>query len=201
METSNHFYKTGRYRKAKRVGLIKKKYIMEENDDEIIVYNLESGETQVVLQNATHNILDKLKKKFGNKYEISSDELAAVEKEYWSHNIKIRQGNKIGAEVSLKWVQTLPSMLKIEVDESSKMGNYIFLGIIIPFMILGGYMGSNDIEPLAFLPGRKIAGALGAVIAFIPATILASIVKSLLLKDAKQENAKLINEVREVFKM
>jgi hypothetical protein len=60
-------------------------------------------------------------------------------------------------------------------------------------------MGYNDIAPLAFLPGQKIAGGLGALIALIPGFIVVSIVKSIVLNKEKSQNAQLVNDVRQLI--
>lgn len=165
---------------------------MENNQ---ISYPLEnSGNKEAMLKNAASDLMTKLKNQFGGSYSVTADEFASVDKD-WTHNIKIRKGNKIGAEVTLKWENTNPSALLVEVDESSKMGSIITYGGMILFMAVGAYMGGNHIEPLAFLPGIKIAAGLGGLIGLIPGFIIASILKSVLLKNEKEENKQLVLDV------
>lgn len=160
-----------------------------------IVYTLDSnGDRETLLKNKATELLAKLQSKFGNEYTISSDAFGELDKE-WTHDIKIRKGSKIGAEVSLKWEQTSPTTLTLEVDESSKLGSMITLGILLPFAVIGAYLAYNDIAPLAFLPGQKIAAGLGGLIAMVPGLIVVVLLKSILLKNVKEENKQLLIDV------
>ncbi len=168
------------------------------NTDKII-YQLEnSSDKETALKNTAKDIQAQLKNKFGNEYTVIANEFGTIDKE-WSHEIKVRKGNKIGAEVTFKWEKSNPEIMILEVDESSKMGSQITMGIVISFILIGAYLAYNDMAPLAFLPGRKIAAGLGGLIALIPGLIIVSIVKSMLLKDEKALNAQLVNEVRQLI--
>ncbi|RWW91778.1 hypothetical protein [Flavobacterium cerinum] len=161
-----------------------------------IVYKLDnSTDTQTALKNVATETLNKLKEKFGNEYIVTAGDLGEVEKN-WSHEIKVRKGNKIGAEVTLKWEQSQPEIVTVEVDDSSKMGSWITYGTLLPFVVIGAYLAYNDMAPLAFLPGQKVAAGLGGLIALIPGLIAVSILKTLLLKNEKEQNTQLVNEVR-----
>lgn len=165
-----------------------------------ITYQLESnGDKETLLKNTANDILARLKNKFGHEYAVTANEFGTFDKD-WSHEIKVRKGNKIGAEVGFKWEQANPEVVALEVDESSKMGSQITYGIILPFLVIGAYLGYNDMAPLEFLPGKKLAGGLGALIALVPAVILVTIAKSLLLKKEKAQNAELVNAVSEVIR-
>ena len=167
--------------------------------EETIIYNLESGDRETELKKTANDILKQLNAKFGNEYIVRANDFGLFDKD-WSHEIKIRKGNKIGAEVSFKWENSNPEILTLDVDDSSKMGSWITYGILFPFMIIGAYLAYKDMEPLAFLPGKKIAGGLGGLIALVPALILVFIFKSLLLKNEKEQNAQLVDQVRESVK-
>lgn len=140
-----------------------------------------------------------LRSKYGSDYNVTANEFGLFDKD-WSHEIKIRKGGKIGAEVGFKWEESQPEILILEVDESSKMGALITYGVLVPFVIIGAYMGYNDIEPLTFLPGQKIAGGLGGLIALIPGLILAAIVKAIVLSKEKAQNIKLVNDVKQLIR-
>lgn len=162
-----------------------------------IIYNLEKeGNIETTLQKTANELKAKLSNQFGNQYTVSAGDFNMPDKD-WSHEIKIRKGNKIGASVDLKWEKSTPDILKIDVSESSKLGSTITFGVLIPFLLAGAYLGYNDIEPLAFLPGQKIAGGLGGLIALIPGLIVVYLLKSMLLKNEKAENSKLLNDVQQ----
>lgn len=164
-----------------------------------ITYQLEnSGDKETSLKNFANDILNQLKSRFGSEYNVTANEFGTFDKD-WSHEIKVRKGNKIGAEVGFKWEQSQPDIIQLEVDESSKMGSQITYGILLPFIIIGAYLAYNDMAPLAFLPGHKIAAGLGGLIAIIPGLIIVSIVKSVLLKKEKVLNAQLVQDVMQLI--
>lgn len=168
------------------------------NSDKII-YQLEnSGDKETSLKNLANDILNQLKSRFGSEYNVTANEFGTFDKD-WSHEIKVRKGNKIGAEVGFKWEQSQPEIIQLEVDESSKMGSQITYGILLPFVIIGAYLGYNDMAPLAFLPGHKIAGGLGGLIAIIPGLIIVSILKSVLLKKEKELNTQLVQDIKQII--
>ncbi len=170
---------------------------MEENT---IVYQLDqSVRTETALHNAANEVLAKLNTKFGSEYTVKANDFGVKEKD-WSHEIKVRKGNKIGAEVSFKWEQADAKIVKLDVSDSSKLGSQITFITLIVFVGIGAYMGYNDIEPLAFLPGYKIAAGLGGLIGMIPGLILVGVLKSLFLKKEKEINKKLVQEVRDLIK-
>lgn len=161
-----------------------------------IIYNLEnSGDRETILKKTANDLKAKLSNRFGSQYTVSANDFTAPDKD-WSHEIKIRKGNKIGAAVDLKWEQSAPNILKIEVDTSSKLGSTITFGVLAPFAIIGAYMAYNDMAPLAFLPGQKIAAGLGGLIAIAAGMTLVFILKLILLKNEKAENEKLVIDVK-----
>ena len=163
------------------------------------IYPLENGsDKETSLKNVANDVLAELKNKFGGEYIVTADEFGAFGKD-WSHEIKIRKGNKIGAAVGFKWEQSQPEMVILEVDESSKMGTWITYGILLPCIIVGAYLAYNDMEPLAFLPGKKMAAGLGGLIFLVPGLVIVAILKKLLLKNEKEQNAQLVNDVRQLI--
>ena len=162
-----------------------------------IIYQIGSGlDKQTLLKATADAVFAHLKSKFGSNYEVTSSEFGAVEKD-WSHEIKVRKGNKIGAEVSFKWEESQPEIIILEVDESSKFGLQLTYGILFIFLVTGAYMGYNGVSPLDFLPGKKLAGGLGALIALIPGLIVLSVAKSVFFKNEKAENTQLVNDVKQ----
>lgn len=166
--------------------------------EQTIIYKLENTGNTTALQNLVNGMAGKLQKQFGAAYVVSSGTFTAPDKD-WKHEITIRQGNKIGASVDFKWERSSPDVVKIDVDESSKMGNAITYGVLVPFLLAGAYLGYNDMEPLAFLPGKKIAGGLGGLIALIPGIIVMAVLKKILLKNEKEANKRLVNEVKQTI--
>ena len=149
-----------------------------------------------ILKKTANELINKLTSKFGNLYSISKEENAASTDLEWSQEIKIRKGAKVGAAISLKWEATSVSVIKAEVDTDSKLGSIILYSVQIPFLIIGAYMGYNHIAPLDFLPGRKLAAGLGGVLALIPGGIVVYLLNKILLKDAKAENERLLEAIR-----
>ncbi|MEY4925650.1 MAG: hypothetical protein RI894_86 [Bacteroidota bacterium] len=167
-----------------------------DNFEQTIVYNLVKNENiETVLKDTINTITTKLNQRFGSEYSVQTDDFTAPDDE-WSHEIKIRKGSKIGASVDLKWEKTAPHILKLEVDESSKVGSALTLGIVTPFLLLGGFLGYNHIAPLDFLPGYRIAAILGVFTMVVPAYLLVFLLKKLLLNNETAENDTLVNEVR-----
>lgn len=169
------------------------------NTEEIIypledIYNKETS-----LKNIANQVLTILQNKFGSEYTVTASSFGPIEKD-WTHQIKVRKGNKIGAEVEFKWEKSKPEVVKLEVTESSKLGSQVMLSTLAIFVITGALMGFNKIAPLAFLPGYKIAAILGGFIFLIPALIIATILKSILLKGEKAQNAQLVNEVTQLVR-
>jgi hypothetical protein len=166
------------------------------NDEKIILPLNLQGETkhEAAIQETVNQLIQHLKEIFGQSYEISYDKIEEIEKD-WSYEIRIRQGNKIGAAVDIKWPEDNPSVLEIEVDESSKLGMMILTGSGVSFMVIAVLMAINDIAPLAFLPGRRIAALLGGLIGLVLGMIIGLILKSLLLKGEKETNNKLTADV------
>jgi len=139
------------------------------------------------------NLDNLLNENFGGNYVISNDSFKAPEKE-WSHAIKIRKGNKVGVQLDFNWNKTSPDDLEIEITKSSKMGSQITYSIFIIFILIGAYMGAKDIEPLAFLPGYKVAAGLGGLIALIPGAIVIFFIKKIVL--TKEDNNESYDLVR-----
>lgn len=163
--------------------------------DKTIIYKLEGHTTrETALKNMANDTLAKLKTRFGNEYAVTADAFGELGKD-WSHEIKIRKGNKIGAAVTLKWEKSQPETVALEVDNSSKMGSQITYGTLLVFIAVGAYLGYNNMAPLEFLPGKKIAGGLGGLLFMIPGLILVAVLKSVLLKKEKAQNAQLVNEI------
>lgn len=170
---------------------------MENNQ---IIYPLESsGNKEAILKNTANDVMAKLQNRFGSSYSVTADDFGVFDKD-WTHRIKIRKGDKIGAEVVFKWEKSNPSSILVEVDESSKMGSMITYGSLLIFMGIGAYMGYADVEPLAFLPGSKIAAGLGGLIGAIPGAIVGYLLKSALMKNEKEENKQLVNDVINICK-
>ncbi|MEM7484318.1 MAG: hypothetical protein AAF348_03840 [Bacteroidota bacterium] len=170
---------------------------------ETITYHLTKNEgegIETVLNNTCTEISTKLKSEFGGAYEISFSDIEPP-KEDWSHGIKIRKGSKIGAQLNLKWKKGSPAVLEMDIEESSKIGNILIYVILVPISLICAYMGLNNIAPLAFLPGRKIAAALGGIIGLIPGGILIYFFKSIFLKQEKKENDQLVKDIRKVISM
>lgn len=166
-----------------------------------LIYKLENtGNNETALVKTVNDFTAKLQRQFGAAYTVSSGTFTAPEKD-WTHEITIRQGNKIGASVDFKWEKSSPDVVKIDVDESSKLGSAITYGVLVPFLLVGAYLAYNDMEPLAFLPGKKIAGGLGGLIAAIPGIIVVVLLRKMLLKNVKGQNDRLIAEVRQALQI
>ena len=99
----------------------------------------------------------------------------------------------------MKWEQSQPEIVTVEVDDSSKMGSWIMYGSMLSFSVVGAYLGYNNMAPLDFLPGKKLAAFLGVLIFLILGGIVAAILKGMLLKNEKEQNTQLVSEVRQLI--
>lgn len=165
--------------------------------DTTITRQLDNGTNkETALKNLAGETLAQLKARFGNQYAVTADDFGEIGKN-WSHEIKVRNGSKIGAAVTLKWEQTNPGNVSLDVEESSKLGTTVIYTCLLLFTSAGVLLAYNDMAPLAFLPGKKLAGLLGALISIIPGGIIGFVLKNILLKNEKEQNAKLVAEVRQ----
>ncbi|TSE02544.1 hypothetical protein [Aquimarina algiphila] len=167
--------------------------------EEKIITNLnidENNSADKVLLEASNKIIEKIQERFANSYEIVSEEFKSPDKD-WSREIKVSRGNKVGSVIDLNWTKDMPTKLEIDVTKSSKIGRILIYTIGISFLLLGAYMGMNDIEPLAFLPGYKLAAGLGGLIALIPAAILIFILQKMIItKKDNEESNKLVQDIQ-----
>ena len=162
---------------------------MELNEN--LIYSLDSTSTSDVaslLSHSVDSITKLLKDNLNNDYEIISGKVDQPG-DSWTHTVKVRKGNSVGVAVELSWTNNNPGQLQVSVEESSKLGNIILWGAVVPFAAAGFYMGVEDIEPLAFLPGEKIAAALGALMGMTAGAIIGTIIKSLVIKKADQKES------------
>ena len=176
-------------------------FIMEVNDEKIIHSLLinENNNVEEVLHTTANKILNKLKNEFGDRYEILSKKLGSPD-EKWSHDIKLRKGNKVGARLELNWENDSPTKFEIEIDESSILGSIITYSSLLTCLFLGAYLGRHNIWPLAFLPGGRISALLGILIAFVPGAIFMYILKGMIVKkEYREESIKLTDDIRKII--
>lgn len=170
-----------------------------------MIYNLSaSNEIDAIqeVEKLTISLRARLMEAFQLTYLVHSQEIEKPDDNgNWSNEIKIRKGNKIGVSISLNWKKSTYKQVEIVITESTKLGSYLLYGIGFPFMFIGAYMGANNIAPLDFLPGYKLAAGLGGAIAFIPGVIIATIIKGIILKKSKEENHQLQNQVTEIVQV
>lgn len=169
------------------------------NIENTVIYELENGSAEDALKNTANGILEVLKNKYGKEYAVTADDFIEIGKT-WTHEVKVRKGNKVGAAVSFKWENTQASVVALTVDNSSKLSAQITYITLLIFVAVGAYMGYNKIFPMHFLPGFKIAAGLGGLLFMIPGLIIVSVLKSLFLKKEKEENAKLVEEIITLIK-
>ena len=149
---------------------------------------------ELALMEAASEIKEGLGKRFGNDYDITEGPIARPETT-WSHEIKIRKGNKIGAVVTLRWHNHTPAVIQLNAANSSKLGSLLSYVVIIGSSILGAVLAYNNVAPLGFLPGKTIAAGLGALLFLMPGVAITYISKKIIFKDVKKENEALLEEV------
>lgn len=160
----------------------------------------EGETTEIALHRRARTLHLKLKSEFGKDFEISAEHMKGIEDGKWAHEIKVRDGMHVGASVDMTWQKKKENQLMLEVDQSTKIGNYIMMGTMIPCFMIGGIMGIFGVAPLDFLPGTKLGGLLGALIALIPGVILFLIMRSILMRNHKEENRALKAKVHALVK-
>lgn len=151
---------------------------------------------ELALMEAASEVRAKIEERFGKDFEIAEGPIASPEKR-WTHEIKIRRGNKIGAAIEFTWHHNAPSVLHLDAVGASKLGSVITYVVVTAFSVAGMFLAYNDIAPLAFLPGKKLAGGLGGALFMLPGAIGAYFLKQLALKGVRSENEQLLEEVRD----
>lgn len=175
------------------------------SDDNIIEAQLtgEDGSYERQLPQISEDLLAAVREKFTGDHKIKISDPDEDAEDEWNRVISVSQGAKIGASLDLRWDARKPDRVKAEIDEKTRFGTIVYAVFVVPLFFLGAYMGAEDIDPLAFLPGYKIAAALGGIILAIPGAIVGAIVKPLLMrKEApanKQMRADLVQLARDYF--
>lgn len=158
------------------------------------------GETlEYALHRRAKTLTAKLQETFGANYEVKMEELKPIE-DKWTCEITVRQGTKVGAGVDMTWKKSKPKILELDIDKSTKMGNMLMMGVLLPCFVIGAAMGVFGIPPLDILPDTKIGGLISGLIALVPGLIIMMILRSVLLGKHKEESNQLKEEVTKVVK-
>jgi hypothetical protein len=136
-----------------------------------------------------------LRDRFTAPYQVAVEDPLTRDGD-WEQALSVREGAKVGAEVQLKWSGADPAVITIDVSQNSKLDSYILLAVTMPLLFVGGYMGHQDVPPLEFLPGRKLATALGVLIGLLVALPIVALLRSALGRDAQTQNERLVTTVR-----
>ena len=162
------------------------------NDDNIITAQLEEdGRTDSQLRQISEDLLAATKAAFTGEHTIKISDPDLENEDEWNRVIKVTNGAKIGASMDIRWDAHKPDKVQVEIDEKTKFGTIVFAACVAPLFFLGMYMGIEEIPPLDFLPGYKIAAILGGIILAIPGGILGAVLKSILMKKEAPVNKKL----------
>ena len=146
-------------------------------------------------------LFDKLERtvneRFGDHYEIKAGDESQSDGE-WSRQLKIRQGFKIGSSIELKADLENDKEGTVMVDESSKLENWLYAGILLPSVLFGIHATRQDIGFFAFFPGKKLGAILGGLLMVIPGAMLALAVKKIVMRSVEPKIEKLIEKVNQV---
>jgi hypothetical protein len=132
---------------------------------------------------------------FQPPYEVSVDE-ATMNGGDWRQNVTVRRGTGVGAEVAVTWSKVTSRVVKLDVRQNSKLDTYVFLGVGLPFILVGACMAYFHVPPLHFLPGRKLATGLGGFIGLVASWPLIAVLQSILGREEKNENERLVATLR-----
>jgi hypothetical protein len=151
------------------------------------------------LADLSSSVASEFQNRFKAPYEVSAADPTNNDGN-WEQEVKIRQGVKVGAEVQLKWSRADPAFVTLDVSQNSKLDTYILLGVALPLSVLGAYLAYQDLPPLAFLPGRRLATGLGGVIGLLVGLPVVGVLRSIFGRKQKGENERLIAAVRSTGK-
>lgn len=165
------------------------------DDDSTLICSINASEPKKSLPGRFDDLFQKIKAEYGDKYDVTQGEPSSDDGS-WSAEIKIRQGAKIGAGIEVKWSESSPSQLHVDIDESSKLGTTLLMASILGFALIGGIWARADIPPLDMLPGRKLSVAIGVMLGLFPGAICYLILKTLLMGSSKDKNTQLVAQVR-----
>ena len=141
----------------------------------------------------TAELAARFKERFPSPFEVTVDD-PTLHQGTWSQEVFVRKGSTVGAQVELKWEANVPTVTAI-VTQNSKRDTQITMGVLLPLGILGAYLAYNDVGPLEFLPGKKIAATLGILIGLISGLPIVFGLRSLVGRNDKPENEKLLATV------
>jgi hypothetical protein len=165
-------------------------------DDELVELHVPAVDVPGFLARQAAALVDQLRTRFGAGYEVSAEEPLARGGD-WQQTIKVRKGAQVGADVDLSW-QGGPA--KLTTSTASKLGTALLVGIGLPAGAVGAYLGYNHIPPLAFLPGWRIAAALGGVMLLLAGMIVALVLDAALGRGHAAENEQLRRQVADVVR-
>jgi len=171
------------------------------SDDNIITVQLAGDEhADQQLSKISEDLLSATRAAFTGGYTIKISDPDEDKSDEWNREISVANGAKIGASMDIRWDARKPDKVQVEIDEKTRFGTIVFAACILPLLFLGIYMGAEDIPPLDFLPGYKIAAALGGIIMAIPGAILGAVVKPLLMKKEAPINKQLQDDLMALAK-
>lgn len=159
------------------------------------------GETVLFALERRKRVLHKvLSEAFKANFELGAEEPKQIEDGKWTHEITVRDGNRIGMVVEMTWKSSKPELLEFDIYKSTKTGMMLIYVVMGAFFVAGAVYGFMGIPPLEFFAETKLGAIIGAVAGIIPGGILAAILNSLLSGKFKEENLKLKEEVTAVVK-
>ncbi len=141
-----------------------------------------------------------LRKAFNAQYALEAEEPKPIDDGKWTHEITVRDGNRIGMVVEMTWKSAKPKLVEFDIYKSTRTGMTLIYLILGAFFIAGAVFGFIGIPPLDFLAGTKIGTVIGGFIGLVPGGILALIVNGMMSGKFKEENLKLKEEVTAVVK-
>lgn len=167
----------------------------ESTDERIFELGIpEDKQTDALLVELAKAILLGLRAKFPAPYETAREENEKTD-DRLEVELSLRKGLPIGVSIKLLRDDEKPGTVGFGIEPSTKLAQYVTLGVTVPLMIACGVMGMGHIAPLDFLPGRRIAALLGALIGFVCALPIFMTLNYLLGRGSAPQNRQLVNEV------
>lgn len=109
--------------------------------------------------------------------------------------LSLRQGMQLGVDVKIIKLTDEPNTVGIGVEPATKLGQFITLAVMIPFIAIPAVMSAMHMAPFDFLPGTRIAALLGGLIGFVAAIPVFMVANALVGRGRAKENQELMHAV------
>ena len=132
--------------------------------------------------------------RLGPRWELRAGDLSARDGQL-ERRLHVRRGARLGADLC---VRLGGGAIAIEPKPASRLLTTLQLGLMLPLGLVCAVLAFGHHAPLAFLPGRKVAAALGSGIGLIVGTVVVLAVHALLVRDLRPDREALLAALDEL---